>query len=596
MIKTLPPAAIFIIGALFIPLLRGKLKSVYMLFLPVLGFINLLNMTKGKYWIIKFLDYNLIFGRVDNLSMVFGYIFVIVTFIGIIYALHVKDDVQHVAALSYAGGALGVTFAGDLFSLYIFWEILAIASVFLVWARRTEASLSAGFRYLLVHVFGGLCLLAGIILYVQNTGTPEFGYIGLSNVASWLIFIGFCLNAVVFPLHPWLPDAYPEATVTGAVFMSALTTKSAVYILARTFPGTGILIWMGAFMTCFPIFYAVIVNDMRRVLAYSLINQVGFMVCGIGIGTQLAINGTVSHAFCHIIYKALLFMSTGAVLHMTGKIRGTDLGGLYKTMPFTAVCCMIGAASISGFPLTSGFTSKSMILTAAGMGHLYIIWFMLYFASAGVFHHAGIKVPYFTFFGHDSGIRTKEPPLNMRLAMGIAAFLCIYLGVYPYPLYNILPYPVHYEPYTAFHVVGMLQLLMFGALAFTLLVLSGYYPAELRAVNLDTDWFYRKGAASFLWIINKPMAKIGGRIRQVWFDYIPGRLSLLSKNPMVVLLMVRDTILFNLLKVTGSSHAVEVDQRLAKQKANYPSPFRYWTPGKAVFWVVLLLFIYLLMF
>jgi multicomponent Na+:H+ antiporter subunit D len=514
MIKPVPPAAILIAGALLVPFFKGRLKKTYLLVLPTLAFIDLLYMPAGRYWIVDFLDYDLIFGRVDKLSLAFGYVFVLITFIGILYALHVEDDFQHMASLIYAGGALGVTFAGDLFSLYIFWEILAIASVFLILARKISTSSAAAFRYFIWHFFGGLCLLAGIILYVINRGTPEFAYIGLSDWASILIFTGFCLNAAVFPLHAWLPDAYPRATVSGAVFMSALTTKSAVYVLARTFPGTELLIWAGAFMTCFPIFYAVIVNDIRRVLAYSLINQVGFMVCGIGIGTQLAINGVVAHAFSHIIYKALLFMSTGAVLYMTGKIRATDLGGLHKTMPFTAVCCMIGAASISAFPLFSGFVSKSMTVTAAAEEHLTIVWFMLMFASAGVFHHAGIKVPFFVFFGHDSGIRAKEPPINMRLAMGIAAFICIFLGVYPQPLYRILPYAVHYVPYTAFHVVGMLQLLMFGALAFTMLVLSGYYPPEMRAVNLDTDWFARIPGRKFIWFCHAPLKRIGGFFEQ----------------------------------------------------------------------------------
>ncbi|MBW2436029.1 MAG: Na(+)/H(+) antiporter subunit D, partial [Deltaproteobacteria bacterium] len=320
MIEPVPPAVILIAGALLVPFFKGRLKKAYLLVLPALAFLNLLYMPDGRYWIVDFLDYDLIFGRVDKLSMAFGYVFVLITFIGTLFALHTQDDFQHMAGLIYAGGALGVTFAGDLFSLYIFWEILAIASVFLILARRLSTSSAAAFRYFTWHFFGGLCLLAGIILYVMNRGTPEFDYIGLNGWASILIFIGFCLNAAVFPLHAWLPDAYPRATVTGAVFMSALTTKSAVYILARTFPGTELLIWAGAFMTCFPIFYAVIVNDIRRVLAYSLINQVGFMVCGIGIGTQLAINGVVAHAFSHIIYKALLFMSTGAVLYMTGRI------------------------------------------------------------------------------------------------------------------------------------------------------------------------------------------------------------------------------------------------------------------------------------
>jgi multicomponent Na+:H+ antiporter subunit D len=510
MINPVPPAVILLAGALLVPVFKGRLKGFYLLLVPALAFLNLLYMPEGKYWMVGFLNYELIFGRVDKLSMAFGYVFVLITFIGMLYGLRIKSNTQHMASLVYAGGALGVTFAGDLFSLYIFWEVLAFAAVFLVLVRKTGASSAAAFRYFTWHFFGGICLLAGVILYVLKHGTAEFAYIGLVDGASLLIFLGFCLNAAVFPLHPWLPDAYPQATVCGAVFMSALTTKSAVYILARTFPGTELLIWAGAFMTCFPIFYAVIVNDMRRVLAYSLINQVGFMVCGIGIGTQLAINGVVAHAFCHIIYKALLFMSTGAVLHMTGKIKGTDLGGLHKTMPFTAVCCMIGAASISAFPLFSGFISKSMTVAAAAEQHLTLIWLMLMFASAGVFHHAGIKVPYFIFFGHDSGIRAKEPPINMRLAMGIAAFICIFLGVYPAPLYRILPYAVQYVPYTAFHVVGMLELLMFGALAFTMLILSGFYPAEMRALNLDTDWFARIFGRKLIWFCQTPLKHFGG--------------------------------------------------------------------------------------
>ena len=522
MIKGIPPAAIFILGAFLIPFLRGKVKSGYLLSLPIIAYSLLLFMPDGRSWQTVFMGYPIIFCRVDGLSLVFGYVFLLITFIGTVYALHIRDDSQHAAAFCYAGGALGVTFAGDLLTLYFFWEIMALASVCLILVQKSKEARSAAFRYFLWHFLGGICLLAGIILYVSTRGTTEFAYIGLSDTASYLIFIGFCLNAAIFPLHAWLPDAYPRASVTGAVFMSALTTKSAVYVLTRTFPGTDVLIWAGAFMTCFPIFYAVIVNDMRRVLSYSLINQVGFMVCGIGIGSQLAINGVVSHAFCHIIYKALLFMSTGAVLHMTGKIRATDLGGLYKTMPYTAVCCMIGAASISAFPLFSGFISKSMTVTAVADEHRVIVWLMLLFASAGVFHHAGIKVPYFVFFGHDSGIRAQEPPLNMRLAMGIAAFICIFLGVYPAPLYSILPYPVEYEPYTAFHVVGMLQLLMFGALAFTMLILSGFYPAEIRATNLDTDWFLRLPGRSFVHFCGLPLKK-AGKVMDSWVQYLAAR-------------------------------------------------------------------------
>jgi len=581
MTDSIHPAIILIIGAIFVPIMRGRLKSAYMLILPILAFIALLKMPDGKYWTMNFLNFQLIFARVDNLSMVFGYIFTIITFIGILFALKVEDDLQHVSALIYAGSAIGITFAGDLITLYLFWEVLAVSATFLILARRTKASRAAALRYILVHIFGGLCLLAGIMFYIHNSGTAEFGYIGLAGTGSYLIFIGIALNAAIPPLHPWLQDAYPESTVTGAVFMSALTTKSAVYVMARTFPGAEPLIWIGAIMTAIPIFYAVLENDIRRVLSYSLINQVGFMMCGIGIGTQLAINGTVSHAFCHILYKALLFMAAGSVLHMTGKIKCTDLGGLYKTMPLTCLFCMIGAASISAFPLFSGFVSKSMIISAAAYGKLVAVWLILQFASAGVFHHAGIKVPFFTFFGHDSGIRTKEPPLNMLLAMGIAAFLCIAVGVFPGPLYNILPYPVDYVPYTAAHVVGQLQLLMFGALAFCLLILSGYYPAEMRAINLDTDWFYRKGLSFLVSAVTSLCRWIARICDNLFIHILPVRLGQLSKGPVSSLIILY-------MKATGSDQiAIE---KFRKQRT--PETVSFNPMGIPVF--VSLIFLFLL--
>jgi multicomponent Na+:H+ antiporter subunit D len=294
-------------------------------------------------------------------------------------------------------------------------------------------------------------------------------------------------------LHPWLTDAYPEATITGTIFLSAFTTKTAVYALARAFPGTEELIIIGATMAAFPIFYAVIENDLRRVLAYSLINQVGFMVVGIGIGTALSINGAIAHAFNDILFKGLLFMTMGAVMYRTGKINATDLGGLYKSMPWTCAFCIVGAASISAFPLFSGFVSKSMVMEAAAHGDMRWVWFILLFASAGVFHHAGIKIPFFAFYSHDSGIRCKEAPMHMLLAMGISAVLCILIGSFPQYLYSLLPYATDYQPYTVSHVLAQTQLLFFSALAFTLLLLAGIYPPEIRSINVDADWIYRRG-------------------------------------------------------------------------------------------------------
>jgi multicomponent Na+:H+ antiporter subunit D len=560
MIDTVPPAFIFIVAGLLSPFIKGKWKSAFLLLVPVIGFINLINIPLGNHWVIRFLEWDLILGRIDRLSLVFGYIFHIISFIAILYALHVKDSVQHVAGLVYAGSALGVVFSGDLFTFFIFWEMLTVASIFLIWARRTKAAQGAGFRYLLVHAAGGLCLLAGIVLYVNQTGSIDFGFIGLNGTASYLIFLGFGLNCAWPVFHPWLTDAYPEATITGTIFLSAFTTKCAVYALARGFPGTEALIWIGAIMTGFPIFYAVIENDLRRVLAYSLINQVGFMVVGIGIGTHLGINGAVAHAFNDILFKALLFMSMGAVMFRTGKINGTALGGLYRTMPLTCIFCMVGAASISAFPLFSGFVSKSMVMDAAGAGHMKLIWFILLFASAGVFHHAGIKIPFFAFFGHDSGMRPKEAPVNMLLAMGITAFLCIFIGSHPGPLYSILPYPVEYEPYTMPHVVAQTQILFFSALAFTLLLLAGIYPAEMRCVNIDADWLYRKGARLFFYIVDKLFNGLNRLSDRIFVQGLAGFVGRLSRSGPEILTLLT---MIPLWTITGAKEEKKAKARAA---------------------------------
>jgi len=488
----LSPGQILIVGALLVPLLRGRLRAAYMLALPIIALWSLVSLPYGSFGELQLLDMSLVTLRVDKLSFVFGVIFLIAAFLGIIYALHVDDTVQHVAGLIYAGSAVGAVFAGDLVTLFVYWEGTAIASVFLIWARRNERSFHAGLRYLVVQVGSGVLLLAGIILHYRQTGSITFEHMGTDSLAGVLIFLAFGIKCAFPLLHNWLQDSYPEATITGTVMLSVFTTKLAVYALARGYAGTELLVPIGAAMAAFPIFYAVIENDLRRVLSYSLNNQLGFMVVGIGIGTEMAVNGTVAHAFCHILYKALLFMSMGAVLYRTGTIKGSELGGLYKSMPWTAGFCIVGAASISGFPLFSGFISKALIITAAMDQGYFWTWLVLLFASAGVFHHSGIKIPYFAFFAHDSGKRCSEAPANMLTAMAITAVLCVVIGVYPQPLYDLLPYQVDFRPYTTEHVVTQLQLLMFSALAFTLLMRTGIYPPELRSTNLDFDWFYRR--------------------------------------------------------------------------------------------------------
>ncbi len=485
----LHPSILLIGGALLIPFLRDRLQQGYRLLLSAVFLLAVWQTVPGIHASFNFLGLDLVPGRADKLSLVFAYVFSLITVIGTIYSLHVKDNVQHVSAYVYAAAAVGVVFAGDLITLYLFWELMMLASVWLIWRRRTPESYAAGFRYLLVHAVSGVLLLAGIVLYYTQTGSIAFNQIDLAGPAFYLILIGFMINAAVPPLHAWLTDAYPEATITGAIFLSALTTKTAVYVLLRGFPGTELLVWLGAIMALWGVVYAVLANDIRRLLAYHIISQVGYMVAGVGMGTAIALNGATSHAFTHILYKAVLFMGAGAVIHMTGKSKLTELGGIYRYMPITFFLYMIGAFSISAFPLFSGFVSKTMVVEAAAVDHRAWIWLMLAMASAGTFLHTGLKLPWFTFMGKDSGLRPKEAPWNMLLAMGIAAFFCIFIGVYPTWLYNFLPAPVEYNAYTVGHLFWELQLLLFTGLGFFLLL--KYVGGEAK-ISLDTDWFYRR--------------------------------------------------------------------------------------------------------
>src|SRR5437867_408326 len=509
------PGLLLIAGAWILPFCKGRTKRAAMILLPAAALVECFVMQPGTYGVVRLLGQEVIFGRVDRLALVFSYVFALVALIGMVYSLHVNDDAQHVAALTYAGAALGAVFAGDFLSLFLFWELMALSAAILVLLRRRPAAVAAGFRYVLVHIFGGLCLLAGIVLHWSHTGSLRFGDLSpyAGSAAFTLILIAFLVNAAVPPLGAWLPDAYPEATATGAVFLTAFTTKSAVYALIRGFAGTEILVWWGAAMAVYGVVYAVLENDARRLLAYHIISQVGYMVCGVGIGTELALNGSTAHAFSHILYKALLFMGAGAVLQVTGLRRLSDMGGLYKTMPLTLALYMVGAFAISAVPLFSGFVSKSMVVSAAGESHRAAIFLLLTLASSGTFLHTGLKLPYYMFFGKDHGLRAQEPPANMLVAMGLAAAACILIGIFPALLYGQLPHPVDYVPYTVRHVMSTLGLLGFTALGFFLLL--KHLDPE-RTVSLDTDWFYRKGASAVVNISRDGLTPVEGAVGQIY--------------------------------------------------------------------------------
>jgi multicomponent Na+:H+ antiporter subunit D len=519
----LHPSLVLILGALLLPWVPSPLKRGYLLAIPTLTFLRiwLMPSADAAFGQVEFLDWTLVFGRVDALSQVFAYIMGLMALVSTLYGLHVKENAQHMAAWIYVAGSLGAIYAGDLLTLFLFWELMALSSVFLIWFRRGPQSPAAGFRYLLVHMAGGVVLLAGIIIHYGATQSLAFELFNVEEptLAGYLIMTGFILNAAVPPLHAWLPDAYGEATFNGSVFMCAFTTKTAVYALCRGFAGMEILVPLGVAMALYGVVYAVLENDCRRLLAYHIISQVGYMVAGVGIGTAMAINGTCAHAFAHILYKGLLFMGCGAVLHMTGQSKFTELGGLWSKMPWTFVFTLIGGLSISAFPLFSGFVSKSMIVAAGFEEHRMWTGFLLMLASVGTFLHTGLKVPYFIWFGKRNCSETtwkqaKEPPWNMMAAMAAASVLCIFIGCYTPYLYNMLPHAnVEYHPYTSYHLSETLQLLLFTAVGFFLL-LKKLEPTP--TISLDMDWFYRMGGRGFRWLARKPVQWIDSLVGEIY--------------------------------------------------------------------------------
>lgn len=490
---SLHPAIPMLLGSLLLPFLGRRWRGLLMIGLPAFGLYNLLGFETGDSMTLPFAGFELDVLRVDKLSLLFGYLFHIAALVIGVYCWHVKSRLEHFTALMYAGSAIGAVFSGDLLTLFLFWELLAVTSVFQIWAAGGSEARHAGIRYLLTHITSGLLLLIGLVMKYQAGDGFGFETMELEGTANWLIFLAFGIKAA-FPIaHTWLVDAYPAATATGTLVLSAFTTKVAVYCLARGFRGADELIYIGAVMCLFPIIYAVIENDLRRVLSYSMVNQIGFMVVGIGIGTDLAFNGAVAHAFADVIFKGLLFMSMGAIYMRLGTTKGTELGGLYKTMPWTTFFCIIGALAISAMPFFSAFVTKTMIMQGAADQDLTWLWMIMLFASCGVLEHAGIKIPYFAFFAHDSGKRPKEAPLNMRFAMGISATLCILIGVFYKQFYALLPEPTTYSAYSFTHLVTQTQLLVFSAAAVFGLMLIGKYPPEIRSVNLDADVLWRKG-------------------------------------------------------------------------------------------------------
>jgi multicomponent Na+:H+ antiporter subunit D len=485
--SVLHPALPFLVAALAIPLLPRRAGVALSLAAPPVALWLLLTVDRAEPATTAFFGYELTIVRLDDLAAPFAYVFVAAAVLAALYGAATMSAGERAVAMLYAGCGLGVVLAGDLLTLFVLWELKAVGSALLIASTGRQRAVRAAMRYLVVHVVGGSLLLAGVIWHLSSGGSLAFEAFA-AHPASHLVLAAFLLSAAVPPLHAWLPDAYPEASVAGTVFLSAFTTKAAVYALARGFPGEELLVFIGVGMALYGVVYAVLENDVRRLLGYHIVSQVGFMVAAVGIGTAEAINGATAHAFAHILYKGLLLMGVGAAVYATGREKLSEMGGLARAMPVVLALYMVGALSISGVPLFSGFVSKELVVDAAGLDGRTFVVHLLKLASVGTFLSTALKLPWFGWGGPDRGIRCRRVPRSMLVAMGLTAAVNVAIGLHPALLYDLMPSPVAYEPFSVAKLVEVTQLLAFTGLAFWLLLRKlGGEPT----VTLDTDWIYR---------------------------------------------------------------------------------------------------------
>jgi multicomponent Na+:H+ antiporter subunit D len=589
----IPPALIYFAGAAVLPFLgRNKARKLYLIVLAALGLLGVALLKPQTSWGFAVLPgLELTFLHADPLSLIMGYIFAIIGGAALLYSVEVtKETGEYICGLLYLGSALGAVFAGDFFTLYIFWEIMALSSLGLIWYSKTERATSAGMRYILFHLFGGCALLGGIIIHYMNTGSIAVGPVE-PGIGYLLVLIGIGVNTAFIPLHTWLPDSYPKATIAGAVFMSVLTTKTGVYVLARTFPGVEAVAYMGGVMCLYGAVFALLQNDVRKLLSYSIVSQVGYMVAGIGIGTYIGINGGIAHAFNDVLYKALLFMCMGAVIYATGKNNLTELGGLAKKMPITMITCVIAAFAISGVPGFNGYVSKGMVIHAAELEGMHVLELALILGSVGTSLYL-FKLTYFTFFRKNDEIEAKEAPLPMLIAMSATAFLCVALGVYPQMLYGILPYAAeafHYHAYAFGHTIATLGLLLMTAGGISLLQFA-FSPHE--RITYDLDYLYRKAGRGFIWLCEQPLVTVAEFIDKgllriadafVWF----------SKNPTAASRIMVAMVTTVVLRTFNSTYGRDLE-KLKKQAVD--EPMVSLSLGAGVLLVLILFTLYLVIY
>jgi multicomponent Na+:H+ antiporter subunit D len=483
------PGLVLILGGLLVAALPRRLSAPMCTAISAVVVLMVWRMSPGDQLTHGLYGLELTLVEVSRLGRPFAIVFAALMLLASVFGWTLMNRLERAAAMATVGAGLGVVLAGDLLSLFLFWEFKVITVVLLIAARGQAASSAAALRYLRVHLLGGVILLGGLMWHTARNQSFQFDSF-VAEGPGWLMLLGVLFGAAAIPLHSWLPDAYPSATLTGTVVLSAITTKSAVYTLARLAPGVDLLIWVGVTMAVVGVIFAILEDDIRRLLSYHIISQVGFMVTAIGAGTTTSINGATAHAAAHVLYKGLLLMAVGAVVYATGRSRLSGLGGLAKHLPWVLGLYMIGAFSISGVVGFSGFPAKELAVFAVGESGASIAQWILKFASVGTFLSVALKLPALTWFGEKCGpTPIRKIPASMYIAMGAAALANIAIGLRPQILFSLLPTEETFAVFTTAKIVESSTLIL-GTTAGYLMLRHRLAPKA--TTNLDADVVYRE--------------------------------------------------------------------------------------------------------
>ncbi|MBQ3291410.1 MAG: hypothetical protein IJH43_03410 [Mogibacterium sp.] len=512
----LHPGLIMIGFGIIVMLLPRPFRKPLGLIAPIAATYALFQMTEESSLTYDIASYiHMEFIHFDGLSFAFMLAFCIIAILNGFYGEGIQHRYECGMSLVYAGSVMGVVLAGDCISLIVFWEVSAFASMYVIYAKHDRQSARASFRYILMHAFGGNMLLAGLIIYMFHYGNQIENIVNCyGEPCFWLIAIGVAVNAAIPPVHAWLPDAYPESTATGTVYLSSFTTKAAIYLMIRMFAGLESLVWIGAIVSIYAACMAIMENDIRRLLAYHIISQLGMMIAAIGVGGAIGADAATAHAITNIMFKGVLMMGAGAVIYATGKSKITELGGMAKKMPVTAICFLISSLAIAGLPGLSGFVSKALIMDGLHEGGFVIPGLLVTAGGVGTLLSITLKINWFVFFGpcddpEESKV-VRKIPFTMELAMILGTIITMLIGFFPAKFYALMPNATIVDPYNMGHVLEYIAIFAGGSIPF-FLYLKKMKPHD--EITIDFDWFYRKPLNALILLLSE----IAHRIF-VWCD------------------------------------------------------------------------------